>query len=88
MFTNGPPRTDSDLSFLTDSAYFSLLDRDTTPKRSSKGKQQQDGLFLERLDSFIEGQLKDMEAFANREQRTLDEASSLFESGLHAFFTT
>ena len=76
------PHPDSDLLFLTDAAYFSLLDHDSSVQQTSKGKQKQDGLFLERLDSFIEGQLRDMETFAKREQRTLDEASIMAEVAL------
>ncbi|KAF8514553.1 hypothetical protein BU17DRAFT_33135, partial [Hysterangium stoloniferum] len=40
-------------------------------------KRSQDGLFMERLESFIDGQLKDIEAFANREQKPIDEAIAI-----------
>jgi hypothetical protein len=67
------PRHDGDLLYLTDTAYFALLDHEPSGHRLPSNKNRPDGLFLERLESFIEGQQKDMEAFANREQRPLDE---------------
>lgn len=70
-----PPRHDGDLLYLTETAYFALSDHESESgsKWSSKSNNRQDGLFLERLESFIEGQIRDMESFATREQRTLDE---------------
>ncbi|KAF8577578.1 hypothetical protein K439DRAFT_1621986 [Ramaria rubella] len=72
-------RHDGDLLFLTDSAYFALVDDESAHAWQSKEKNKQDGLFMERLESFIEGQQKDIEAFAVREQRSLDEASSPYK---------
>lgn len=63
---------DHELQFLTDSAFSSLFD-DPGSNNTSKGKRGVDGLFMERLESFIEGQFKDIESFSNREQIPLDE---------------
>ena len=66
-----------DFQFLTDE--FAFLDNDSSMWASSaKGKAPQDGLFLERLESFIEGQMKEIEVFASREGRSLEEASPSF----------
>ncbi|GJJ08210.1 hypothetical protein Clacol_002418 [Clathrus columnatus] len=64
---------DNELQFLTDSAFSSLFDEPGSIV-SSNGKRVVDGLFMERLESFIEGQLRDIESFANREQVPVDEA--------------
>jgi hypothetical protein len=72
-----PRRHDTDFLYLTDTAYFALSDHESESghKWPSKNKNRQDGLFLERLESFIDGQMRDMESFANREQRSLDEVT-------------
>ena len=70
------PHHDGDLLYLTDTAYFALLDHESGNRRiPSKDKNKPDGLFLERLESFLEGQQKEMKSFASREQRSFDEVN-------------
>ena len=69
------PRHDGDLLYLTDTAYFALVGHESGNRMPHKSKNNPDGLFLERLESFIEGQQKEIESFANREQRPLDEVT-------------
>jgi len=65
-----------DFQFLTD---FALVeDASTSWGSTSNGRTPQDELFLERFESFIEGQMRDVQSFANREGKSLDEVSSLF----------
>lgn len=71
-FSESNSSQDNELQFLTDTAFSFLFD-DASSHSISKSKWGADGLFMERLESFIEGQLKDIENFANREQVPLDE---------------
>jgi len=72
---NTDAHDNNEFSYLND---FALLDDEPTstwclPPGSRKGKSAQDELFVERLESFIEGQMREIKSFATREGRSLDE---------------
>ncbi|KIJ49407.1 hypothetical protein M422DRAFT_65921 [Sphaerobolus stellatus SS14] len=66
-----------DFQFLTEFALLDNNDSSTWASSSKGGKTPQDGLFLERLETFLEGQMKEIETFASREGRPLEEIRRL-----------